>query len=223
MIFNRGLKFRCKIHVFLRRCNHQVPSVSQYSTLLATTAESVCSFHAKISKTREPLFLHFEGMASLFKLIILKKCHKVTTRRSWNRHVTSEYHCLCASLRCSLAHSGLYMGWLAWSIETELPWSGCWVQRLSVILNVRFVLCCIAGCFICCCLLVAELSEKTDRPGSEFVSGRGSKIAWDLRSDWSLVETSCTPAHLGLHGRPQLLIACSKISFMYHAFSDHRA
>ena len=42
-------------------------------------------------------------------------------------------------------------------------------------------------------------------------------------SDGLLAETSCTHAHLGFHERLKLLIACWKISFMYHAFSGHRA
>ncbi|KAF8001820.1 hypothetical protein HF325_004321 [Metschnikowia pulcherrima] len=35
---------------------------------------------------------------------------------------------------------------------------------------------------------MADLSQNTDKHDFGFVNGRGSKIAWDLRSDWSLAD-----------------------------------
>ena len=138
--------------------------------------------YANIPGTREPSLPVSNGWPCSVFWSFLANVYQDNTCASGIRLVPLELHCLCASLRRGLAHSGLYMSLLAWLIEAKLPWRGYWVQRLSVVSNVRFVVCCIAGCLIWSCVLMAEFSENADKHVPGFVNGRGSKIAWDLEA-----------------------------------------
>mgnify|MGYP007113949178 CR=1 FL=1 len=177
---------RCKIHSgtlgirLLRNIDHKC---------------RVCLvFDASIPGTREPSCPVSNGWPCSVSWPFLANVYQDNTCASGIRLVPLELHCLCASLRRGLAHSGLYIGWLAGLIEAELSWSCFWVQRLSLIQSCS--LCCVTSppWFIWCCVIMADLSQNTDKHDFGFVNGRGSKIAWDLRSDWSLAETSCSPA-----------------------------